>query len=111
MLYPLYTGEPHLVPPSVPPLVFPPFAFLTCGHNITIPSSGIDSLTITCIVFNGSDPITTEVFKNDVSFGSTFRITINPFTVEDFGNYTFIASTERCGSTSAVSWILPSQFL
>ena len=111
MLYPLYTGEPHLVPPSSPPFVFPSFAFLTCGQNITIPSSGVDSLTIVCTIFNGSEPITTEVFKNGVSFGSTFTININAFGDEDFGNYTFVASTRRCGSTSAVSWILPSQFL
>ena len=109
MLYPLYTGEPHLVPPSGPPLVLPSFALLTCGQNITISSSGVDSLTILCTIFNGSEPITTEVFKNGVFFGSTLTININAFTDEDFGNYTFIASTERCGSTSAVSWILPSK--
>ena len=95
------------MPPSSPPLVLSSFAILTCGQNVTLPSSGVETLTISCLVFNGSDPITKEVFKNGVSIGSSFPLTISPFGDDDFGNYAFVASTRRCGSTSAVSWILP----
>ena len=109
MLY--FIGEPNLVPPSSPPLISSSFASLTCGQNVTLPSTGVGTLTISCIVFNGSDPITTEVFKNGVSIGSGFSVTISPFGDDDIGNYTFVASTKSCGSTSAVSWIRQGEFL
>ena len=95
------------MPPSLPPITFPFFVSLTCGQNVTLPPTGVPTLTISCQVFNGTAPITTEVFKNGVSIGSRFPVSINPFTNNDFGNYTFVASTKKCGSTSAVSWILP----
>ena len=88
------------------------FTFLTCGQNVTLPPSGVDTLLITCSVFNGSDIVAMEVFKNGVSIGSISRtLTISNFDDKDFGNYTFVVTTRRCGSTLAVSWILPSQFL
>ena len=95
------------MPPSSPPVVLSSFATLTCGQNITLPSSGVKILVISCELFNGSYPTTTEVFKNGVSIGSSFPLIISPFGDDDFGNYTFVASTRRCGSTSALSWILP----
>jgi len=51
------------------------------------------------------------VVKDGVSISNRFSITLTPFDNEDFGKYTFVASTERCGSTSAVSWIFPGQLL
>ena len=107
-----FIGEPNLVPPSSAPLITSSFfASLTCGQNVTLPSTGVGTLTISCVVFNGSDPITTEVFKDGVSIGSSFLVTISPFGDDDFGNYTFVASTKKCGSTSAVSWIRQGEFL
>ena len=106
--YFLFVGEPHLMPPLSPPTILPFIASLTCGQNIILPSSGVDTVLISCVVFNGSVPITTEVFKNGVSIGDGFSgFMISPFTNSDFGNYTFVASTKKCGSASAVSWILP----
>ena len=111
MLYPSI-GEPNIEPPTTEPIILPGFVFLTCGQNITIPSVGIDILSISCNIFNGSDIITTEVFINGIATGYSFQsVVINPFGNTDFGNYTFVVSTRRCGSTSSVSWILPSKFL
>jgi len=107
----LFIGEPHISPPSSQKIVIPGFASLTCGQNITLPPSGISSVQFFCQVFNGSRPITTEVFKDDVSISNKFSITLTPFDNDDLGKYTFVASTERCGSTSAASWIFPGQLL
>ena len=107
----LYTGEPHLLPPpSSPPMVSSFFTSLACGQNVTLPPSYVGTLLITCSVFNGSDVVAMEVFKNGVLFNSRLMVNIISFADEDFGNYTFVVTTRRCGSTSAVSWILQSQF-
>lgn len=95
------------MPPLNPPSVLPPTVIISCGQNVTLPLSGINLLLLQCAIFNGSQP-TMEVFKNGVSISSTSSTLISPFGDEDFGNYTFLASTRRCGSTSAVSWVLPS---
>ena len=102
-----FIGEPNLVPPSLPLVIFPFLVSSTCGQNVTLPSSGVGTLIISCEIFNGSVSITTEVFKNGVSIGSSFPLIISPFGDDDFGNYAFVASTRKCGSTSALSWILP----
>jgi len=103
------------------PLLFEPvirlsYVLLQCGQNITLSPSSVKSVSFFCITFGGSKPIKTEVFKNGISIGSKFSRTIIPFGNGDFGNYTFVASTSRCGSISATSWIfsdqvLPGQFL
>lgn len=111
MLYPLI-GEPNIAPPTTEPLTFSGFVALTCGQNVTIPSDGINSLSISCLIFNGSDITTTEVFKNGIATDYPFQsVDVISFGITDFGNYTFVVSTERCGSTSAVSWVLPGKFL
>ena len=86
------------------------FVSLRCGQNVTLPSSGVRTLAIWCEIFNGSRPLATKVFKDGVPINSSFLgFVINPFNVDDFGNYTFVVSSERCGSTAAVSWIIPGQ--
>ena len=106
-----FLGEPTLLPPLFQPVIDPPYRLLSCGQNITLSLSEVTSLSFACIIFNGAQPITTEVFKNGKSIGSRLSRTIVPFDDDDFGNYTFVASTERCGSISAVSWIHQGQFL
>ena len=69
------------------------------------------SVTFLCIAYGGSKSVTTEVFKNGKSIGSELSRIIIPFGNDDFGNYTFVASTIRCGSISATSWIFSDQIL
>ena len=63
------------------------------------------SLIIQCIIFNGSD-LVPQVFKDGVLIGSSFPLIISSPTDDDFGTYTFALTTERCGSTQAVSRIV-----
>ena len=109
-MYHFCVGEPNLVPSSVPPTISPFFVSLTCGQNATLLSSKVATLTILCQIYNGSQPLTIEVFKNGVFFGNMFPVTITSFGDADFGEYAFVISTEKCGITSAVSWILPGKF-
>ena len=86
-------------------MIFPTVISLTCGQNITIETLvGVASLVIQCIL---SFPLTTaEVYKDGELVSNNFSLTITPASNADFGTYTFVASTEGCGSTSAVSRIL-----
>ena len=101
-MFPL--GIPHLVPPTAPPTVNPGFIILTCGQNVTVPTLvGVSSITILCQIFNGSDPLTTTVYKDGTIVGNSVPHTI---TTPEFGTYTVVVSTEHCGAASAVSRIL-----
>ena len=62
-------------------------------------------LIIGCLVFNGSSPVM-QVFKDGVLISSRFPLTIIQPTDDDFGTYTFVLTTECCGSTQAVSRII-----
>ena len=97
-------GIPHLVPPTAPPIVQPTFIVLTCGQDVTVPTLvGVSSIIILCQAFNGSDPLTTTVYKDGIIVGNSIPHTIlNP----DFGTYTVVVSTEHCGAAHAVSRIL-----
>ena len=57
-------------------------------------------------ISNSAQPIVTEVFKDGVLIGSSFTRTIAPFGDDDFGTYTFVASTEGCREITAVTRIL-----
>ena len=81
---------------------------MTCGQDIEVPDlTGTATILMNCVAFNGSDPLTMQVYKNgELIPGAGFRYTIVSATDDDFGTYTFVLSTEGCGSTSAVSRIL-----
>ena len=101
-------GIPHLVPPTVPPIVQPTFITLTCGQDVTVPTLvGVSSIIISCQIFNGTDPLTTTVYKDGTMIvgNSVPYIIANP-TDNDFGTYTVVASSEHCGAAHAVSRIL-----
>ena len=108
----LHIGDPILVPPSAPtqPANDSSLVFVTCGQNITVPLFREIILIFMCDVFNGSEPMTKEIFKNGELIANIFSKTINPFGSDDFGKYTFVASHRICGSASAVSWIYPGEF-
>ena len=93
---------------------------LTCGQDITVETLvGVQSLIIQCEIFNGTEPLVAEVFKDDELIsnnveliGITLTFTMLPPSDDDFGTYTFALSTEGCGSASAVSRIIcQGQFL
>ena len=94
------------MPPAGPPTVTPFFVSITCGQDAEITSlEPVFSLIIQCSIFNGSDPVP-QVFKDGVLIGNSFPLTIVSPTDDDFGTYTFVLTTERCGSTQAVSRII-----
>ena len=79
---------------------------MTCGQDAVIPSlEPVFSLIIGCRVFNGSS-LVVQVFKDGVLISSRFPLSIIPPTDDDFGTYTFVLTTECCGSTQAVSRII-----
>ena len=97
---------PHLQAPVNPPVVFPTFVTMTCGQDITADTlEGVSSLSIQCASFNGSEPLTTEVYKDGELIGNSFPLSIIPASDDDFGTYTFVLSNE-CGIDVAVSRIL-----
>ena len=87
------------------------YILLTCGQNITLSPAYVHYVSFACIIFSGAQPVITEIYKNGESMGSVLSRTVVSTSYDDFGNYTFVASTTRCGSISAESWILPGQFL
>ena len=91
----------------------PFFIILTCGQDITVETLvGVQFLAIRCRIFNGTQPLLMEIFKDGELISNSLELTILPPSDDDFGTYTFALSTEGCGSTSAVSRIIRrGQFL
>ena len=96
-------GEPHLVPPVNK--IAEPSAFITliCGQDVTVPTLDGIIVIINCEIFNGSEPFTITIYKNDVmEIGNSVPHQIaNP----DFATYTVVVLTEHCGATRASSRI------
>ena len=97
-----------MVAPQGPPTVLPTFISLTCGQDIKVPTLlGLGNVLMQCFPFNGSQPLTMQVYKDgELIPGASFPYTIVFPNDDDFGTYTFVLSTERCGLASAVSRIL-----
>ena len=105
----MYVGVPHLVTSVNPPIILPTFTIiiLTCGQNVTVPTLvGVSIITISCEIFNGSEPFTTTVYKDGTMVGDRVPHIITNPTDDDFGTYTVIVSTKDCGAAQAVSRIL-----
>ena len=90
------------------PVVSPFFISLTCGQDVEVPDlTGTATILINCVIFNGSDPLTMQVYKDgELIPGASFPYTIIGADREAFGTYSFVLSTEICGSDIAVSRIL-----
>lgn len=103
-----FLGVPHLMPPQAPPTVSPFFMSLTCGDKVIRESLvGLGSITMSCIVHNGTDPLVKQVYKDgELISGAGFPYVIVSPTDDDFGTYTFNVSTEKCGCAYAVSRLL-----
>ena len=108
-MFNICAGEPYLLPPLFQPITDSQYILLTCGQNITLSPAQEHYVSFSCIIYSGAQPVTTEIYKNGESMGSVLSRTVIFTGDNDFGNYTFVASTTRCGSISAESWILPGQ--
>ena len=96
--------EPHLVPATGTPVVFPTFIAITCGQDVTVDTILGASINIQCMQFNGTNNMV-EVYKDGELISNSFPHTIVPASDDDFGTYTFALSNE-CGRDVAVSRIL-----
>ena len=94
--------------PVVNPSVTPYFISGTCGQDIEVPDlTGAATILINCVIFNGSNPLTMEVYKDgELIPGAGSPYTIVGAVRDAFGTYTFVLSTEKCGIDVAVTRIL-----
>ena len=90
------------------PVVSPFFISASCGQDIEVPDlTGVATILINCVIFNGSYPFTVKVYKDgELIPGAGFPYTIVGADREAFGTYTFVLSTEKCGRATAVTRIL-----
>jgi len=101
-----FLDDPHIKPPSGQRRMLQNILRVTCGQSIIIPSSSnLEILILSCSIFNATDILSTEVYKNGISIGSDFSRLIRNPDHDDFGVYTFVVST-KCGSAIARSTIL-----
>ena len=97
----------RLTSPTADPIIRPNFIWLTCGQDVIVPTFlGVSFLFISCRIESGSDRLTTEIKKDNVSItSSSFSVSIVSPSNDDIGTYTFEASNKACGSDVAVSRI------
>ena len=79
---------------------------MTCGEDITVPSLLSVTLILECNKFNGSEPLTWQVYKDGALIQSSSPLSIISATDSDYGTYAFMLSSTHCGSDVAVSRIL-----
>ena len=102
-------GFPNIMVLSGVPLVNPFLISMLCGQDATIDSlATVGSIVINCEAFNGSEPFVQEVYKDGelIQNGTSLSLLITPVSDDDFGTYTFVLSTEKCGTATAVSRII-----
>ena len=95
--------------PSGVPLVNPFLISMLCGQDAIVDSlATVGSIVINCEPFNGSEPFVQEVYKDGelLQSGTSLSLLITSVSDDNFGTYTFALSTEKCGSTTAVSRII-----
>ena len=92
-----------------PPITGDPFfTAVTCGQDVEFTDlTGTETILMLCTAFNGTAPLTQEVYEDGVLIpGASFPYTIVGANDDAFGTYTFVLSTERCGTDTAVTNIL-----
>ena len=107
-----FLDPPHIIPPLYPPMILlsSTFISITCGQNITLSPSLKDNLkliVLSCSLYNGSNIVSTEVYKDGTLISESFSIIIENPDFDDFGTYIFIVSSGRCGSAITTAGILP----
>ena len=102
-----------IAPPTNDPMVSLESVSLTCGQEVFVENLTGVSLNIQCkFLYNGSEPLTYEVYKNGVVYKGgvlskkVFSLTIFPASNDDYGEYTFVALTEFCGLTFVMSRVI-----
>ena len=85
-----------------------PFTTVTCGQDVSFPDlTGAEFILIDCAAFNGTQPFTMEVYKDgELIPGASFPYTIAGADRDALGTYTFVLSTEICGTDVAVTRVL-----
>ena len=92
-----------------PPIMGDPFfTTVTCGQDVEFTDLiGTETILMQCTAFNGTQPLTMEVYKDGVLIpGAGFPYVITGANDDAFGTYTFVLSTERCGMATEVTRIL-----
>ena len=94
--------------PMGPPPVAGPFTTVTCGQNVTFTDlTGTEFILLECTAFNGTQPLTMAVYKDgELIPGASFPYIIAGADRDAFGTYTFVLSTEICGTDTAVINVL-----
>jgi len=100
-----YIDEIFMLPPTGPPMIAPDCVSVTCGQDVTLLSTPTN-VSLSCSVSDSIQPILTQVFKDGVPIGSSFTRNFTSFSSDDFGTYTFVASTEGCSEVIAETRIL-----
>ena len=80
-----------------------------CGQDVEVDSFvSVSSLIINCEAFNGSEPFVQEIYKDGalIQNGTSLSLLDTSPSDDSFGTYTFALSTEKCGTTTAVSRII-----
>ena len=94
-----------ILPPTCPPMITPDSVSVTCGQDVMLLST-LTNVSLSCSVSDSIQPISTQVFKDGVPIGSSFAWNFTSFGSDDFGTYTFVASTEGCSEVIAETRIL-----
>ena len=95
--------------PTMAPIVNNFLVSFGCGQDVEVASfATVNTLIINCEAFNGSEPFVQEIYKDGVLIqnGTYLSLLDTSPSDDNFGTYTFALSTEKCGSTTAVSRIL-----
>jgi len=105
-----FLGEPNISPPMTTPLQIRSAIIAECGHEVEVmqPIAFPFTLLFTCSLHNGSDVNGTLFYKDGVLLSDMFYKSAIQADNEDdlYGTYTFVVTTERCGSTHAITRIL-----
>ena len=96
--------------PTENPVVSPGFVALSCGQDATILPVLNIVISLSCLLLHGSDPLTLELYKDNMLISNSFAFSTSSASDDDFGTYSFRV-LNPCGFDVAVSRVLKGQFL
>ena len=95
-----------MLPSNENPMVTPDFIRVQCGQDVTVETLMGKHLEMDCTVWSGLEPLSLEVFKDGIFISDNVSLHFDSPDDDDFGTYTFVASTKMCGHDFAVSRII-----